>query len=120
MIVSFCIVTTTIKPVPFSRVYRKRWPIERLLKGMKQHPHVKAFFGTTANAVKTQLWIAVMVYALVHVLKARRGPTRTPNQIMQVPSVMISEKTSINEVFSELAQKNTEVENPKQPSLFKF
>jgi hypothetical protein len=87
---------------------------------MKQHLHIKAFFGTTANAVKTQLWIAVIVYVLVHLLKARRGLPQTPNQIMQVLSVMIFEKTPINQVFSEFQPPNAEEQNHKQLSLFEF
>jgi hypothetical protein len=110
----------TIDALSIALLYRKRWQIELLFKWMKQHLRIKAFFGTTANAVKTQLWIAVIVYVLVHLLKARRGLPQTPNQIMQVLSVMIFEKTLINEVFSELPSQNTEDHNHKQLSLFEF
>jgi IS4 transposase len=110
----------TIDALSIALLYRKRWQIELLFKRMKQHLRIKAFFGTTANAVKTQLWIAVIVYVLVHLLKARRGLPQTPNQIMQVLSVMIFEKTLINEVFSELPSQNTEDHNHKQLSLFEF
>jgi hypothetical protein len=110
----------TLDSLSIALLYRKRWQIELLFKWMKQHLHIKAFFGTTANAVKTQLWIAVMVYAMVHLLKARRGLPQTPNQIMQVLSVMIFEKTPINQVFSEIQQKNTEGQNHNQLSLFEF
>jgi hypothetical protein len=82
----------TIDALSIALLYRKRWQIELLFKWMKQHLHIKAFFGTNANAVKIQLWIAVIVYVLVHLLKARRGLSQTPNQIMQVLSVMIFEK----------------------------
>jgi hypothetical protein len=110
----------TIDALSIALLYRKRWQIELLFKWMKQHLHIKAFFGATANAVKTQLWIAVIVYVLVHLLKARRGLTQTPNQIMQVLSVMIFEKTPINEVFSEPQPRNAEDQNHKQLSLFEF
>ena len=110
----------TLDPLSIALLYRKRWQIELLFKWMKQHLHIKAFFGNSANAVKTQLWIAVMVYALVHLLKARYGLPQTPNQIMQVLSVMILEKTPINQVFLEIAQKNTEGQNHNQLSLFDF
>jgi IS4 transposase len=101
-------------------LYRKRWKIELLFKWMKQHLHIKAFFGTTPNAVKTQLWIAVMVYVLVHLLKHRQGLRQTPNEIMQILSVMIFEKTPINQLFSEIKQQNDEGQNHNQLSLFEL
>jgi hypothetical protein len=87
---------------------------------MKQHLHIKAFFGTTPNAVKTQLWIAVMVFVLVHRLKHRHGLRQTPNEIVQILGVMLFEKTPINQVFSEIDQKNAEDENRNQLTLFEF
>ena len=101
-------------------LYRKRWKIELLFKWMKQHLHIKAFFGTTPNAVKTQLWIAVMVYVLVHLLKHRQGLRQSPNEIMQILSVMIFEKTPINQLFSEIKQQNDEGRNHNQLSLFEL
>ena len=101
-------------------LYRKRWKIELLFKWMKQHLHIKAFFGVTPNAVKTQLWIAVMVYVLVHRLKHRHGLSQTSNQIAQILSVMIFEKTPINQAFSEIRVQTQEPENHKQLSLFEL
>ena len=108
----------TFDALSIALLYRKRWQIELLFKWMKQHLHIKAFFGTTPNAVKTQLWIAVIVYALIHLLKARRGLPQTPNQIMQVLSVMIFEKTPINQVFSEIKERNCDGEDHNQLPLF--
>ena len=101
-------------------LYRKRWRIELLFKWMKQHLHIKAFFGTTPNAVKTQLWIAVLVYVLVHLLKHRYGLRQTPNEIVQILGVMVFEKTPISQVFSEIQQKDAEDENRNQLILFDF
>lgn len=101
-------------------LYRKRWKIELLFKWMKQHLHVKAFFGTTPNAVKTQLWIAVMIYVLVHRLKQRYGLTQTPNEIAQILSVTICEKTLINKAFFESQEQIAESENRNQLKLFDF
>jgi IS4 transposase len=101
-------------------LYRKRWAVELLFKWMKQHLHVKAFFGTTPNAVKTQLWIAVMVYVLVHLLKHRHALHQTPNQVVQILGVTILEKTPINQLFSEIQLKTQEVQNRNQLSLFEF
>ena len=101
-------------------LYRKRWKIELLFKWMKQHLHIKAFFGTTPNAVKTQLWIAVMVYVLIHRLKQRHGLTQTPNEIAQILSVTVCEKTPINQAFFEDREQTAEGQNHNQLKLFEF
>lgn len=110
----------TLDASSIALLYRKRWMIELLFKWMKQHLHIKAFFGTTPNAVKTQLWIAVMVFVMVHRLKHRHGLRQTPNEIVQILGVMLFEKTPINQVFSEIDQKNDEDENRNQLTLFEF
>jgi hypothetical protein len=110
----------TLDALSIALLYRKRWKIELLFKWVKQHLHIKAFFGTTPNAVKTQLWIAVMVYVLIHVLKHRQGLRQTPNEIAQILSVMAFEKTPINQAFSDIQQKNVEDENYNQLTLFEF
>lgn len=110
----------TLDALSVALLYRKRWKIELLFKWMKQHLHIKAFFGTTPNAVKTQLWIAVMVYVLVHRLKHRCGLSQTPNQIMQILGMLTCEKTSIDQLFAEIQQKNAEDENRNQLMLFDF
>jgi hypothetical protein len=110
----------TFDALSIALLYRKRWKIELLFKWMKQHLHIKAFFGTTPNAVKTQLWIAAMVYVLVHLLKHRHGLRQTPNEIAQILSVMALEKTSINEAFSDLPERIAEDENRNQLMLFEF
>ena len=110
----------TLDALSIALLYRKRWKIELLFKWMKQHLHIKAFFGTTPNAVKTQLWIAVMVYVLVHRLKHRHGLSQTPNQIVQILGVMALEKSPVNQVFSEIAQTIAQRENHNQLTLFEF
>ncbi len=110
----------TFQAGAFYVLYRKRWKIELLFKWMKQHLHSKAFFGTTPNAVKTQLWIAVLVYVLVHRLKHRHGLSQTPNPIVQILGVMTVEKTPVIQVFSDLQQKIAEDENCNQFTLFDF
>ena len=87
---------------------------------MKQHLHIKAFFGTTPNAVKTQLWIAVMAYVLIHRLKHQYQLRQTPNEIAQIRSVMILEKTPINQAFAEIEQPITTDQNRNQLKLFDF
>lgn len=108
----------TLDPLSIALLYRKRWKIELLFKWMKQHLHIKAFFGTTPNAVKTQLWIAVMVYVLIHRLKQRHGLTQTANEIAQILSVRICEKTPIIQAFFELREEIAEDESHNQLELF--
>jgi IS4 transposase len=110
----------TFDALSIALLYRKRWKIELLFKWMKQHLHIKAFFGTTPNAVKTQLWIAVMVYVLVHLLKHRHGLRQTPNEIAQILSITVIAKTPINQLFSEIQEKNAEDGNRNQLTLFDF
>jgi hypothetical protein len=99
-------------------LYRKRWRIELFFKWIKQHLHIKAFFGTTPNAVKTQLWVAVIVYVLVVKLKHRYQLRQDTNEIFQILSVAILEKTPVFELFSEIKQHASETENRKQLMLF--
>jgi IS4 transposase len=108
----------TLDPLAVALLYRKRWKIELLFKWMKQHLHVKAFFGTSPNAVKAQLWIAVIVYVLVYRLKHRHGLPQTPNEIAQILSVLLLEKVPVNQAFLEIREKIGEDENPNQLLLF--
>jgi hypothetical protein len=101
-------------------LYRKRWQIELLFKWMKQHLHIKAFFGTTPNAVKSQLWIAVIVLLLIHRLKHRLNLTQTPNEIAQILSVTLCEKTPINQAFFDDYQPNAESPDQNQLLLFEL
>jgi DDE family transposase/uncharacterized protein DUF4372 len=99
-------------------LYRKRWQIELLFKWMKQHLHIKAFFGTSPNAVKTQLWIAVIVLLLIHRLKHQLCLKQTPNEIAQILSVTICDKTPVNQAFFDGRQQIPESHNQNQLLLF--
>jgi hypothetical protein len=101
-------------------LYRKRWKIELLFKWMKQHLHIKSFFGTTPNAVKSQLWIAVIVLVLIHRLKHQLGLSQTPYEITQILSVTLCEKTPVNQAFFEDHRPNAVHEDHNQLSLFDF
>jgi IS4 transposase len=99
-------------------LYRRRWRIELFFKWIKQHLHIKAFFGTTPNAVKTQLWAAVIVYVLVVKLKHRYQLPQEANEIFQILSVAILEKTPVFELFSEINRHPSEDGNRNQLTLF--
>jgi hypothetical protein len=101
-------------------LYRKRWQIELLFKWTKQHLHIKAFFGTTPNAVKGQLWIAVIVLLLIHRLKHRLNLRQTPNEIAQILSVTLCEKTAINQAFFDDHRQVAESPDRNQLLLFEL
>jgi hypothetical protein len=82
-------------------LYKARWQVELFFKWIKQHLRIKAFYGTSANAVKTQVWIAVSVYILVAILKKRLELDQSLYTILQFVSVSIFEKTPISEAFSQ-------------------
>lgn len=81
--------------VTIAQIYRCRWQVELFFKWIKQHLRIKAFYGTSENAVKTQIWIAVSVYVLVAIVRKRLGLEASLYQILQVLSVTLFEKTPI-------------------------
>src|SRR5437763_1533957 len=78
-----------------TQIYKCRWQVELFFKWIKQHLRIKAFFGTSENAVKTQIWIAVSVYVLVAIIRKRLGLEASLYQILQILSVTLFEKTPI-------------------------
>jgi transposase len=110
----------TLDPLTIALLYRKRWQIELFFKWIKQHLHIKSFFGTTANAVQTQLWIAVIVYVLVARCRHRHQLPQELNEILQILSVTILQKTPINELFSQKQALNVDETNRNQLNLFKL
>ncbi|HEY8748377.1 MAG TPA: IS4 family transposase [Tepidisphaeraceae bacterium] len=108
----------TLEASSIALLYHKRWKIELFFKWVKQHLHIKAFFGNTPNAVKTQLWAAVIVYVLVMRLKHRYQLPQEANEIFQILSVTILEKVPVFELFSEIKQNSAEDQNSNQLSLF--
>jgi hypothetical protein len=84
-----------------ARLYKSRWQVELFFKWIKQHLRIKAFYGNSQNAVKTQIWIAISVYVLVAILKKRLSVDATLYQILQVLSVTLFEKTPILRAFDD-------------------
>jgi hypothetical protein len=78
-----------------AQIYKSRWQVELFFKWIKQHLRIKAFYGTSENAVKTQLWIAVSIYVLVAIVRKRLGLEASLYQILQILSVTLFEKTPI-------------------------
>ena len=84
-----------------AKIYKSRWQVELFFKWIKQHLRIKAFYGTSENAVKTQIWIAVSVYVLVAIIRKRLELDASLYQILQILSVTLFEKTPILQVFQE-------------------
>jgi len=110
----------TLNPLTIALLYRKRWRIELFFKWIKQHLHIKSFFGTSPNAVQSQLWIAVIVYVLVAQCKQRHQLPQTLNEVLQILGVTLLQKTPINGLFSEEDVSDTMVMNCNQLELFKL
>jgi hypothetical protein len=83
-----------------TELYRCRWQVELFFKWIKQHLRIKAFFGTSENAVKTQIWIAVSVYVLVAIVKKRLNLTASLYEILQILSLTLFEKTPLDQLLA--------------------
>jgi hypothetical protein len=101
-----------------AKLYKARWLVELFFKWIKQHLRIKAFYGTSENAVKTQVWIAVSVYVLVAILKKELRIERSLYEILQVLSVTLFEKIPILQAFSEIPSHFEEGNSSIQLSLF--
>jgi transposase len=89
-----------------ARLYKCRWQVELFFKWIKQHLRIKTFFGTSENAVKTQVWIAISVYVLVAIVKKELNLDRSMHEILQILSLNLFEKTSIFSAFLEKTAEN--------------
>jgi hypothetical protein len=87
-------------------LYRCRWQVELFFKWIKQHLRIKAFYGTTENAVKTQIWIAISVYVLVAIIKKRLKIELSLYTILQILSLTLFEKMPLNQAFTPINYKN--------------
>jgi len=83
-----------------TRLYRLRWQIELFFKWIKQHLRIKAFFGTSENAVKTQIWIAISTYVLVAIVKKRLGLSASLYELLQILSLTIFEQTPLPQLLT--------------------
>jgi hypothetical protein len=99
-------------------LYKSRWQVELFFKWIKQHLRIKSFFGTSANAVKTQVWIAISVYVRVAILKRELKVERSLSEILQILSLTLFEKTPIFEALATQNVPDSENTNPNQLRLF--
>ena len=99
-------------------LYRYRWQVELFFKWIKQHLRIKSFFGSTENAVKSQIWIAISVYVLVAILKKRLDIKADLYTILQILSLTLFEKTSLIHMLTELEYTSEDCDMPNQLNLF--
>jgi len=110
----------SLLPLTIAELYRLRWQVELFFRWIKQHLYIKAFYGTSANAVKTQVWVALAVYLLVAILKKQFGLDQSLYQILQILSVTIFEKSPISREFFSVADEIENMDIAKQMNLFDF
>ena len=103
-----------------AEIYKSRWQVELFFKWIKQHLRIKAFYGTSENAVKTQIWIAISVYVLVAIVRKRLGLDASLYQILQILSLTLFEKEPILQVLHAVDEEPNAVCNPNQLILFEI
>ena len=99
-------------------LYRCRWQVELFFKWIKQHLRIKVFFGTSENAVKTQIWIAVSVYVLVAIVKKRLNLAASLYEILQILSLTMFEPMSLDQLLSKIVAEQIPSVSPNQLNLF--
>jgi len=110
----------TLPAVTIALIYKSRWQVELFFKWIKQHLRIKAFYGTSENAVKTQIWIAVSAYVLVAIIRKRLGLEASLYQILQILSVTLFEKTPILQALQASDAANDSPDISNQLILFDF
>jgi hypothetical protein len=101
-----------------AQTYKCRWQIELFFRWIKQHLRIKSFFGTSANAVRTQIWIAVSIYLLVAIVRKRLGLRASLYQILQILSVTLFEKVPILRALEASSSQDDLLDDPNQLILF--
>ncbi len=110
----------TLPALTIAKLYKCRWQVELSFKCIKQHLRIKRFFGTSENAVKTQIWIAVSVYLLVAILKKRLDLEASLYTILQILSVTVFEKTPLFQMLNNSENTPHSQPNANQLNLFGY
>ena len=108
----------TLPALTICELYRLRWQVELFFKWIKQHLRIKRFFGTTENAVKTQVWIAVAVYVLIAIVRKHLDLPLSLHAILQILSVTPFEKTPLAQLLTDLGPSPESGDDPNQLTLF--
>ncbi len=108
----------TLAAITIARLYRCRWRVELFFRWIKQHLRIKAFFGTSDNAVKTQVWIAICTYVLVAIVKKELGIERSLGEILQILSITPFEKIPISQALLEPIEQHPKTPFHNQLTMF--
>ena len=108
----------TLPAFTIAQIYKSRWQVELFFKWIKQHLRIKAFYGTSENAVKTQIWIAISVYVLVAIVRKRLAVEASLYQILQILSVTLFEKTPILQALQASDSQDDSSDSANQLNLF--
>jgi IS4 transposase len=108
----------TLPAFTITELYRCRWQVELFFKWIKQHLRIKAFFGTSENAVKSQLWIAVSVYVLVAIVKKRLKLSSTLYEMLQIFSLTMFERIPLDQLLAQAVLEDADHMSDKQLILF--
>jgi IS4 transposase len=108
----------TLPALTITELYRCRWQVELFFKWIKQHLRIKQFYGTSENAVKTQIWTAVSVYVLVAIVKKRLKISASLYEMLQILSLTMFEKTPLNELLSTITLDQVGGDSANQMNLF--
>ena len=108
----------TVPALTITQLYRQRWQIELFFRWIKQHLRIKSFFGTSENAVKTQIWIAISAYVLVAILKKRLHLTASLYEILQILSLTMFEQMPLDQLLTKTTQDPKWLADSNQLNLF--
>lgn len=108
----------TVEAILIAKLYKARWEIELFFKWIKQHLRIKAFYGTTQNAVYTQIWIAVSTYLLVAIMKIKLKLEQSLYNILQILSITLFEKMPIQQAFQDIELQNINKSTSNQLKMF--
>ena len=111
---------TILPALTIAALYKSRWQVELFFKWIKQHLRIKRFFGTSENAVKSQIWIAVSVYVLVAIVKKRLNLDASLYTLLQILSVTLFEKMPLQQAFTTKASPENQADSSSQLFLFDF
>ena len=107
-----------LPPLTICALYKRRWEIELFFKWVKQNLRIKRFYGTSENAVKSQIWIAIAVYVLVAIIKKELDLKASLHTLLQILSVTLFEKMSLQQALADIEEDPMHIASPNQLTLF--
>jgi hypothetical protein len=110
----------TLPALTIAELYKSRWQVELFFKWIKQYLRIKGFYGTSVNAVKTQIWIAISIYVLVAIVKKELNIARSLGEILQILSITLFEKVHMHQLLTNFKPQNENTVSRNQLKLFDF